>query len=285
MSYLDKIQRCNRRDLRRYLPFVVDGQQVGWLTPARAAVLKRFAKAFSVSKTVGFHASLSTPAKRSRAIADLAPELRATGLFLKPRGELYGVRNTWSAPALFRIDRGFIVGFGLRAYGVHVNGIVHKASRPHLWIGTRSKDVRVEPGKLDNMVAGGQPAGLSLTANLVKECAEEAHIGARLARTAKFASMITYAFETPEGLKMDTLYCYDLVMGAERPRASEEITRYQLMPLKKVLSLARGTNRFKFNVSLVIIDYAIRQGVITPENEPAFDAIVAGLHEIPQPVV
>ena len=51
---------------------------------------------------------------------------------------------------------------------------------------------------------------------------------------------------------------------------------------RMVLALVRDTDRFKFNVNLVIIDFAIRRGVITPENEPDYEKIVAGLHERPQ---
>lgn len=39
------------------------------------------------------------------------------------------------------------------------------------------------------------------------------------------------------------------------------------MPLREALRLVRTTDRFKFNVALVIIDFAIRHGMITPERE------------------
>ena len=41
------------------------------------------------------------------------------------------------------------------------------------------------PGMLDNMVAGGQPAGLSLMENVVKEAGEEAGIPCAVAGTAR----------------------------------------------------------------------------------------------------
>lgn len=284
MRCLHKVESCNRRDLSSYIPFAAGGQHLGWLTQERAAAVLAFPNVFQqAAGSVVINPSLKTPGARSKAIAALAPALIATGLFSKLRGELYAARNHWSDKPAFTIDRAFVPGFGLRAYGVHVNGVVEKKNGPHLWIGTRAKDMRVEPGKRDNMVAGGQPAKLGLMENLIKECGEEAHIKPALARQAKPASVLSYCFECPEGIRCDTLFCYDLVMPAAiKPRASEEISRYDLKPLAAVLKEVRTSARYKFNVNLVIIDFAIRRGVITPENEPDYEKIVAGLHERPQ---
>lgn len=286
MSYLNKVEFCNRRDMSRFVPFTVAGVQYGWLTHERAAALLSHPEVFVVSGNgVGLHPALNSPAARSKAVARITAQLAASVLFQKPRGELYAVRNRWGEKPALNIDRALVPAFGLCAFGVHVNGIVQKKSGPQLWIGTRAKDLLVEPGKMDNMVAGGQPAGLGLMENLIKECGEEAHLAPRIARQAKPASLITYSFESPQGLRVDTLFCYDLVLPASiKPRPSEEIARYQLMPLAKALGLVRGSDRFKFNVNLVIIDFAMRHGVITPENEPSYERIVAGLHERPQPM-
>ena len=272
---------------RASVPFIAAGQQVGWLTPERAAALKKLKGVFVPDgKGVAFNPSLKTAKQRSGALAEVLLDLSTTGLFSRLRGEIYAVKNAWADKPAFQIDRGLMANFGLRAYGVHMNGIVQKSSGLHLWIGTRSENVKVEPGKFDNMVAGGQPAGLSLMENLVKECGEEAHMPPKLARTAKCVSSLSYAFDTRDGLRVDTLFCYDLaVPPAFKPKVSEEITHFQLMPIQKALQLARTTRSFKFNVSLVVIDCAIRHGLVTPDTVGDFDAIVAGLHERPQPIV
>jgi hypothetical protein len=223
---------------------------------------------------------------RSRAVSDIAPVLTATGLFLKTRDELYGVKNRWADAASLLLDRGFVPGFGVRAYGVHVNGYVRKKDGLYLWIGTRALDVRVEPGKRDNMVAGGQPAHLGLMENVIKECEEEAALGPEIAARAVPVSVVSYAFEAREGLKPDTLFCYDLAMPEDViPKASEEITAFELMPVGEVLALVRDTDTFKFNVNLVILDFAMRWGLLDPEHERDLEAIAAGLREIPQPMV
>jgi 8-oxo-dGTP pyrophosphatase MutT (NUDIX family) len=296
MSFLEKVRNCNRRDLARLVPFVIDGVQLGWLTPERADVLLGIPAVFGpcepgniragVTFSTAVPAGADVVAWRSRAVADIASVLTATGLFAKPRREIYAVRNRWAdAPAL-RLDRAFVPAFGARAYGVHVNGYMKKRDGVHLWIGTRAHDLRVEPGKRDNMVAGGQPADLGLMENLIKECAEEAGLGADVARRAVPAGIVSYAFEAREGLKNDTLFCYDLAVPEDvTPQVSDEIIAYELMPVREVLALVRDTDTFKFNVNLVILDFAIRWGLLDPERERDFETISWGLREIPQLLV
>jgi hypothetical protein len=43
--------------------------------------------------------------------------------------------------------------------------------------------------------------------------------------------------------------------------------------------LLRNTDRFKFNVPLVLIDFFIRHGFLSPDNEPDYPELVRGLHE------
>lgn len=287
MSYLEKVNLCNRWRPSRFAPFTVAGTQVGWLTHERVAALKAHPSMFVPARGgIALHRSLATPQARTHAFKEIAPALRASGHFPNLRKELYAVKNRWSDKELFRLDRGLVPAFGVRAYGVHVNGFVKMKDGLHLWVGTRATDRIVEPGKLDNIVAGGQPAGLSLVKNVVKECEEEASIGAARAKTAVPASVITYACERDGGLRADTLFCFDLEMPrSEKPKPSEEIAAYELMHIEEALRLVRSTSRFKFNVNLVMIDFAIRRGVITPEKEKDFEAIVSGLHIYPQPIV
>lgn len=60
---------------------------------------------------------------------------------------------------------------------------------------------------LDHIVAGGQPAGISLADNVVKECQEEAGIPEQLARKAVPVGVVTYTSLQDAGLKRDVLFC------------------------------------------------------------------------------
>ena len=51
-----------------------------------------------------------------------------------------------------------------------------------MWVARRARTKATYPGKLDNMVAGGHPLGISAFDNLLKECYEEAGIPPEIAR-------------------------------------------------------------------------------------------------------
>jgi len=171
--------------------------------------------------------------------------------------------------------------FGVRAYGVHVNGVVRRPDGLHLWIGRRAPDKPVAPDKLDNMVAGGQPAHLGLMDNLVKEAAEEADIPADLARTARPVGAICYCLEDQWGLKPDVMFCYDLEVPADfTPRNTDgEISSFQLLPIAEVAARVKDGDEFKFNVNLVILDFLLRHGLLSPDDEPDYVEIVKGLRQ------
>ncbi len=81
------------------------------------------------------------------------------------------------------------------------------------------------------------------------------------------------------GLKPDTLFLYDLEVPADfTPRNTDgEISRFYLMEPGEILDLLRDGYRFKFNVPLVLIDFFIRHGLLSPDTEPDYVALVRGL--------
>ena len=109
----------------------------------------------------------------------------------KWRNETFDVMARWGEKPLFRLDRGAVPFFGVRAYGVHLNGYRFVDGGLHLWIGRRAPDKRVAPDKLDNIVAGGIGNGHGVVATLFKEAEEEggmpAPLVARRGRRARSA--------------------------------------------------------------------------------------------------
>lgn len=287
MSFLDRIRVCNDHSLSGFIPFRVNAQTVGWIKANFAEHLVAESDVFSVTdRQASFVAQLDTPEARSAALAQVATKWVSAGTIRKLRHEIYPVRDTWSGPDHFHLDRGLAPIFGVRAYGVHLNGYVEKPTGTSVWIGKRSSDRRIEPNKLDNMVAGGQPANLSLIENLVKECAEEANLPRDLAEQSLPVGTITYCFENEIGLKPDTLFCYDLrVPDTFIPINQDgEIADFRLMAIEEALDLIRDGDAFKFNVSLVILDFAIRHGFLSPDLEPDYEEILAGLRQNSGPI-
>lgn len=280
MAYLDHIKACNAHDIARFRPFVVAGRQMGWVTASFCLRLAAFPDVFFIhDDRVILKDTLTTPDDRTAAVGRVLAALVAEGCLPKLRGELYPVATGFGQPPVMCIDRGAVAQFGIRAYGIHVNGFVRTEHGLSLWIGRRALDKSVAPGKLDNLVAGGQPVGLSLSDNLIKEAAEEADIPRALALTAKPVGAITYCMETGNGLKPDVLFCYDLELPHDfTPRNTDgELSGFTLMPVSEVAGMVRTTDEFKFNVNLVIIDFLIRHGLLSPDTEPDYLHLVNGL--------
>jgi 8-oxo-dGTP pyrophosphatase MutT (NUDIX family) len=254
-GFLRHIRACNNAVLPGgRLPFSIGTQQVGWVQPALAEVLAAFPHITTGPESV----RLDDPA----ALQTIVHGLIERGL-LRWRGEAFDVRAHPDGPAIAQIDRGALPAFGVEAVGVHVNGLVERVDGPYLWVARRAADKALDPGKLDHLVAGGVPAGLTAEQTLVKEAAEEAGIPAELARQAVHVGVIRYTMAREEGLRRDLLQCYDLILPeAFRPFPHDgEVAAFYLWPLPRVAEAVRTTETFKFNVNLVLIDLFLRRGL------------------------
>jgi hypothetical protein len=85
--------------------------------------------------------------------------------------------------------------------------------------------------------------------------------------------------ETELGIRDDVLFVYDIKLpDAFEPKNSDgEIVRFDLMPAEAVVDRVRKTDDFKFNVNLVILDFALRHGLISVED-PEYLDVASGLH-------
>jgi hypothetical protein len=283
MSLLDRVRVCQRRDLARYPRFRVGDAAVGWVRPDLAGRLRDFPETFIVADdAVRLHPRLADFDSRTRAVEAVLLRLRDDGLVPGWRDEAYPVGAGFDLPPLLKMERAAAAGFGVRAYGVHVNGYVE--TRPgsndglRIWVGRRSRFKPTGPGKLDHLVAGGQPFGIGLMENVVKECAEEAAIPEGLARTARPAGFVSYVMENEEGIRNDVLFAYDLAVPADfTPRNIDgEIEEFFLWPVERVIETMAAGDDFKFNVALVAIDFLVRRGVIAADD-PDYLEIVHGL--------
>jgi len=278
MSYLDRIRACNRHDIAQFRRFSVAGEAVGWVRHGFAEALRQFPAFRVAADGVALDPGLDGLEARSAALAEAVSALVAQGAMAKPRHEDYAVVRRWGEAPLARLDRAAVPYFGAGSFGLHVNGFVRKADGIHLWVGHRALDRSVAPGKLDNLIAGGLPFGLSLAENLVKEAGEEAGMAPELARRAVPVGCLSYCLENAHGLKPDVMFLYDLELDAGFvPRnADGEVARFELVPVAEVARIVRETDDFKFNCNLVIIDFLVRHGLIQPD-EPDYVAIVTGL--------
>lgn len=280
MSYLEKIQQCNRINAADYYPFMVDGRQIGWISKHHRRAFEQLPDVLVCrAGRFVFAEGIHDFAARTRGIARLTALLVDQGVIARYMDEIYPASFHKRDRPVFLLDRAAASGFGTRTWGQHVNGYIYRDDGIHMWVARRARDRGFFPGKLDQVVAGGLPYNLTLQQNLRKECYEEAGIAAGVSDTARQVSRINCCYENERGIKPDTLFCYDLVLpdGFQPVCQDGEVEEFMLMPVMEVASLVRDTDQFKLNCNLVIIDFLIRHQVITPD-EADYPQLLEGLH-------
>ncbi|KAJ0985603.1 hypothetical protein J5N97_003959 [Dioscorea zingiberensis] len=277
-GYFHKVRICNRgtESKSEFVPFVVEDQVVGYIHKGFTDHLKEFPSVFTCMMDnngqyvdhgcVTLHASLSTPEERTRAIGGVIECLGE--LIPGIRNEHYPVTSAFGVPAFFSLERAAAPYFGIKAYGVHMNGYVELNEQKFLWIGKRSDMKPTYPGMLDHLVAGGLPHGISCKENLIKECEEEAGIPRSISDSALSVGAISYMDIDGFRYKRDVLFCYDLKLPADFIPNNEdgEVDSFRLVPVDHVANIIRRTEFFKPNCSIVIIDFLFRHGYISPDD-------------------
>lgn len=280
MALLDRIRTCHHWHPENYRPFMISSEIYGHVTHEFAGNLRDFSNVFEVTDNhVKLSDKLVTFDDRTTAVENAIKQLVDSGHIPRWRSEYYAITNHWGRAPVMKMDRGASGYFGIRGYGVHVNGLVKTDQGLKVWIGKRSMDKPNAPGKLDHIVAGGHPFGLSILENLIKEAAEEANIPAALAQQAKPTGLLSYRCERDDGLRNDVLFTYDLYLPEDfTPQNTDgEVDEFYLWPIEQVIERITHTDDFKFNVSLATIHLLIREGYITPDC-PDYIALAEGMH-------
>jgi thiamine pyrophosphokinase len=242
------------------LPFKLADEHVGWIPKSATDLL--LAQDFGCFLNEG---AMVLP--WAEDLPALARAVAKAGGF-RFRDEPFDVCVEFDGKVLTTVDRGALPYFGIRAEGVHVNGIVQRPDGFHLWIAQRAADRPMDPGKLDHIFAGGISAGMDADETLLKEGREEANLPPDIVNRAVYAGSLRYITQRPEGLRRDRIHCYDLILpDGVKPTASDgEVAQFALWRIDRVIETLRNTDRFKFNVSLVLIDFLLRWRLL-PDTE------------------
>ncbi|TFY72030.1 hypothetical protein EVG20_g945, partial [Dentipellis fragilis] len=256
---------------------------------------------------VAFAAHLSDPAARTAVLATLCSSWRDSGAFAEQigqnlwRDELYDVyRDAFGAHDelasladvdaergpranyAFALERAACALFGVVTYGVHMTVYEQDEHGMRVWVPRRAKTKPTFPGQLDNSVAGGISAGAGVYETIVKEAQEEASLPADAVRHyARASGAISYFFRSHKGwLQPEVEYVYDMHAPAGKHTLKPmdgEVESFELLPLKEVIQHMRA-GEFKPNCAVVLVDFLIRKGYITPDNEPEYMEIITRLH-------
>ncbi|CAM9242463.1 unnamed protein product [Discosporangium mesarthrocarpum] len=292
-------RRCNRFDMRDYLPVFVNTTKVGFASKTFARELVPF---FGSSVEMVFdmpgagadgsdgEALVLAPyssgtEQATRELKRLVEGLVGTGAIPSQalRNELQDVHGISSnlnprMPPLVKLERAAMIYFGVPSFGVHVNGYVRDNGRIYVWLGVRSNSKATYPGLWDQMVAGGQPAGMSFMENVQKECEEEASISTILLnrKISQSGMIVSYRYSTRKGLSTKYLCVFDLELPSDFTpyNGDGEVEEFMYMTVEDALeSIENNLQVWKPNCALVMIDFALRHGYINPDEEDYLELV------------
>jgi hypothetical protein len=280
MNYLEHSKHLNNFDAKRHTPFMIDHKQVGSIRDDFMDYIVADPLFEQRDNIITIQDQYTDFASRTQALDQFVQRACADEISSIYMNEPYPVIETPSSAALATVDRGTSSLLGLISFGQHLNGYVEKDGKLWMWIARRSKTKGYAPGKLDHIVAGGLPYGISLADNLRKECHEEAYMEAEIADQAHSIGIITYKREYKQGGKQEIIYCYDIALPESfTPRCNDdEVEEFYLMPIEEVMHIVETTDDFKSNCNLVLIDFFIRHGLIKPDHND-YVALVSGLRQ------
>lgn len=298
---LFRIRKCNECPPSvQLLNFFVDNEKVGKVTKSVAEILCSACsppvfelqemnvdsdeEIFTISSEVGTNLE-----SRTNAVMSAMTNLRSRGIIKGWRDELYPVCTNYYAEPKFLVERAAAPFLGIQQFGVHLNGLViddnisrvsgFNSSSTRMWIARRSPTKSKYPGMLDHIVAGGQPHGLSIKENLIKECEEEAGIPSNIATQCQPAGAINYQTLDPITINDTTLnlvsrsvlFCYDLVLPYDFvPTIIDgEVQHFFKWTLDEVAESMSPdfVDPIKPNCYLVIIDFLLRMGYLSPDTK------------------
>ena len=225
--------------------FFMGADPLGWVQSQHVLPLLRALPGVgSVSGGLCWDVHKRSPAQRSQDLALAAVALREQGLIRGWRDECY---SHWGAishdpdPALpewFRLERSAFRFFGLRSHAVHINGFTPDG---RMWCARRALSKATDPGRLDNLAAGGLAAGEGILSCAVRELYEEAGIVPSLAQQVQRAGRITTARSEAEGWHDETLLVFNLLLpdGVVPHNTDGEVSGFECLSPAEVMARIR----------------------------------------------
>jgi 8-oxo-dGTP pyrophosphatase MutT (NUDIX family) len=181
--------------------------------------------------------------------------------------------------------------FGICTRGAHMTCYTRTSTgEMKIWVGRRSSRLFTYPGKLDTTVAGGVKASHTPFRCIVEEAEEEASLPTDFVKeNTKPVGVLTYFTQSKNSglIHPDVLYMFDLELPETMvPKPNDdEVEEFVLMSVEETKQ-AMVKGEFKDNCNLVMIDFFVRHGILTAEEEGDYVEIMQRLHRrLPFPVV
>ncbi|KAK3357824.1 NUDIX hydrolase domain-like protein [Lasiosphaeria hispida] len=203
------------------------------------------------------------------------------------KAKMYEEFTVVGVPYPVRLYRFAAALFGIVSQGAHLTVYTRTSSGLKIWVPRRSTTIATYPNKLDSTVAGGVSAGTTPFETIVREAEEEASLPSVLVRrNIRAAGVLTYVTLLEKGqgevgglVKPDMVHVYDMEAAEDvipKPH-DDEVKSFCLMTPEEVKE-ALLKKEFKTNSAAVFIDFFIRHGLITADDEVNYTEMNMRLH-------
>lgn len=154
---------------------------------------------------------LAKPKDLSASLHQLANRMRSGGFIPGWRNEDFAWIDQ-NGHKYFRLERAAFRTFGFRSIATHINGYTQNNT---IWLGRRSETKPTDPGKLDNLAAGGITHDETPWVCARRELWEEAGVPEQIAELIEPVGRIHMRRPTLDrGFHDEQLYVYDLELAS-----------------------------------------------------------------------
>lgn len=288
---IEKLTSFNENNLnssKKYCyNFLVDNYPIGYVRPDVLQALKQhYSTHFIINddaKSIAFLNVHNDFNSRSEIMKHVVEDMKEKKLFkalIGWRNETYDIKRSFYSEKLFKLERSAVGLFGFLAFGCHINGYTKDEDGNYkLWISKRSATKQTYPNMFDNLSAGGLASGLKLHECAIKELEEESGVCGDLLKTLKSVNAITYAYENQYGISREGEFIFDIRLPATFiPKNDDgEAQSFYLMDVNQ-LKKAIISDDFKPNSALITLDFLMRHGLITPDEDENYFFILENIH-------
>jgi 8-oxo-dGTP pyrophosphatase MutT (NUDIX family) len=195
----------------------------------------------------------------SQTMRALADRMRQGGFIPGWRNEEFAFIDA-QGHALFQVERAAFRTFGLKSMASHINGFTESGQ---IWLGRRSESKQIDPGKLDNLSAGGVSADETPWVCASRELWEEAGIPKAIASEIQPAGRMEMRRPTPTlGFHAELLFVYDLLLPSNLLPTNRDGEVAGFIAVSYSEAAARIlADEFTADAALVTADFILRRSI------------------------
>lgn len=282
-ALFDIVHLCNNGRSVGLTPLIVKEVIIGQVPETTVSLLDNYPDIFIKTKdSIILNPRYQTYRQCSGIFNKVLRDLKGYGLLKDWRNEELEVNPYLAKESLLRTERAGFPMLGMVMHGVHINGFTRNSENKidKIWFGVRPASKRSFPDKLDQIVAGVMSVKDScINETAEREGYEEAGLSSELISMAKPSGSVSYLYTDQNGVFSGVRYTMDLELAPEFiPQNTDGDVQNFISLSVNEAKQALIEKKFRFNSALVLIDFFIRHGIITPDNEPRYYHLFTWMH-------